>query len=432
MFQERLSAYLLIEPSERPKVIWACFYFFVLLASYFVLRPIRDEMGILNGASNMQWLFTGTFLSMLAIVPVFGILTRKYAIAKVLRVSYLFFIVNIAVFYILFRYKLYLDLLPIVFFIWLSVFNLFAVSLFWSFMVDMFTTEQSKRLFGIIAVGGSLGAILGPLLTQSLIGLLGVENLFLLAMILLCLVLWSLFRLQGMSGLSKDSVSPGDVKTTVPLLKSESILSAIKMVWSSPYLQKLVLFMVLYTSVSTFLYFEQAHIVEDAIPDSAARVIYFSRIDLVTNIFAISGQLFLTNRLIRKFGLAITLCTVPVLIGMGFLLLSKAPVLLVIGSLMILHRAGNFILLRPGREMLYTVCNRKEKYLAKNFLDTAVYRGGDALSGWAFAGLVSLGFGLSWIALIAVPLIGLWSYTGFRLGKRAEESSKTYIHQKTN
>ncbi|NAS12866.1 NTP/NDP exchange transporter [Poritiphilus flavus] len=432
MSRERLSTYLLIEPMERSKVFWACFYFFVLLAAYFVLRPIRDEMGILNGASNMQWLFTGTFLSMLAIVPVFGMLCRKYAIARVLRFSYVFFILNIIAFYILFSFKLYPDILPIVFFIWLSVFNLFAVSLFWSFMVDLFTTEQSKRLFGIIAVGGSLGAILGPLLTQSLIGIIGIENLFLLALLLLFLVLWSLVRLQRMHRLSRVEALSEDAKTSLPLLGSGSILSGIKMVWDSAYLQKLVLFMLLYTSVSTFLYFEQAHIVEATLADSTARVTYFSRVDLITNTLAISGQLLLTNRMIRKFGLAITLCAVPVLIGLGFLLLSKTPILLVIGALMVLHRTGNFILLRPGREMLYTVCNRGEKYLAKNFLDTAIYRGGDALSGWAFAGLVSLGFGLSWIALIAVPLVMLWSYTGFRLGRKAEESSKNYIHQKTN
>ncbi|MGB5821278.1 MAG: MFS transporter, partial [Saonia sp.] len=161
-FNKKLKKYSLIETSELGMVFWSFLYFFTLLASYFILRPLRDEMGIVNGASNMQWLFTGTFIAMLAIIPVFGYLTTKLKIGTVLTFSYVFFMLHIACFYYLFKMQWYMDILPVFFFIWLSVFNLFVVSLFWSFMVDIFSIDQSKRLFGIISVGGSLGALLGP------------------------------------------------------------------------------------------------------------------------------------------------------------------------------------------------------------------------------------------------------------------------------
>jgi len=176
--------------------------------------------------------------------------------------------------------------------------------------------------------------------------------------------------------------------------------------------------MILYTSVSTFLYFEQATIVEQTIHKSSERIAYFSKVDLVTNILAIIGQFFLTSKIIKQFGLSITLGLIPLLIVLGFIILSTKTILPVIAVLLIIHRAGNYTLLRPGREILYTVRSREEKYKAKNFIDTAIYRGGDALSGWVFAGLISMGLGLSIIALIAVPIGLIWGYTGFQLGKK--------------
>ncbi len=425
----KLTKLLLIEPSEKVKVFWASFYFFLLLASYFVLRPIRDEMGVANGAANMQWLFSGTFLAMLGIVPIFGILTNRFKVSFVLQFSYLFFISNILLFFVFVIQGWLQNFLPIIFFIWLSVFNLFAVSLFWSLMVDIFPTNASKRLFGIIAVGGSLGAIAGPAFTQGMLSAFGYESLFLLAALLLVFVYVALNKLLKIQHQKMTKVVLSEVRfrgnSTRPV--GQSVWDGIKLVTRSPFLKKLVLFMLLYTSVSTFLYFEQAHILEATYTDSLARLRYFSQIDLITNSLAVSGQLLLTNRIMRKVGIAISLCGIPILVGMGFIALSIENSLYIIAFLMILHRAGNFVILRPGREILYTNCNRAEKYRAKNFIDTAVYRGGDALTGWAFSGLASLGMGLSAIALIGVPLAIVWSYIGFQLGKKVDGVSNKFV-----
>ena len=421
----RIQNILLITPSEFKTVFWAFLYFFLLLFSYFVLRPVRDEMGILNGAANMQWLFTGTFVTMIIVVPIFGYLTSKFKIGSLLLLLYPFFSINIVVFYLCFKLEWAINVAPTIFFVWLSVFNLFAISLFWSFLVDIFTADQSKRLFGIIAAGGSLGAICGPLSAAIFASKLGVESLFPLAAALLLMVTFSLYKLLQIQKAFGPSSLPGTNGFVNSSLKGKSVLDGIQLVMKSGFLQKLVLFIVLYTSVSTFLYFEQAHIVEQNLIKAEDRIGYFSRVDLVTNILAIGGQLLLTNHFIRKYGLAFALCAIPVVIGLGFMVLSAYTALTVVAVLLVIHRAGNYILVKPGREMLYTIVGRHEKYKAKNFIDTAVYRGGDALTGWLFAGLFSIGLNLSTIAILAVPLIGLWIYTGYNLGSKTDSITKT-------
>jgi AAA family ATP:ADP antiporter len=413
-----------IKHSEILIVFWAFLYFFLLLASYFILRPLRDEMGIANGAANMQWLFSGTFITMLIMVPVFGYVTARFKIGTVLTSSYMFFIANILLFYYLFTRNTLVDILPIIFFIWLSVFNLFAISLFWSFMVDLFSSDQSKRLFGIISAGGSLGAISGPLVSTTLSASLGIANMFLVAASLLSLSLVSLLMLVKMQrkirALSQSE--SGSFKNSV--LNKKDLLNGIKLVMASKYLKGLCLFMILYTTISTFLYFEQANIIEDTFLNSSERVAYFSTVDLITNTLAILGQFFITSKFIKGFGLSTALGLIPLLIALGFIILSTNTVLVIVAVLLIVHRVGNYALMRPGREVLYTLCDREEKYRAKNFIDTAVYRGGDAISGWAFAGLVSLGLGLSVIAIIAIPIAILWGYMGYQLGKKHSRRQK--------
>ncbi len=286
-------------------------------------------------------------------------------------------------------------------------------------MVDIFTINQSKRLFGIISAGGSFGAICGPLIMTVLSNKLEIENLFLVAIGLLLISLFALQKLIYAQKVNKtrprNSKGLFNIKLTI-----NSLLDGIRLVAVSKHLKRIVLFMILYTSISTFLYFEQANIIERTISKSSERIMYFTRVDLITNILSITGQLFLTSKFIKQFGLSIALSLIPLLIAFGFLILSTKTILPVIAVLLIVHRSGNYTLMRPGREILYTVRSREEKYKAKNFIDTAVYRGGDALSGWIFASLISMGFGLSIIAVIAVPIILIWGYTGYQLGKKQE------------
>ncbi|MGW9686442.1 NTP/NDP exchange transporter [Flagellimonas sp. 2504JD1-5] len=390
------------------------------MCSYFILRPLRDEMGIVNGAVNMQWLFTGTFIAMLCIVPIFALLTAKISIKKVLLFSYSFFLATIFLFYVLFDLIGITKTIAISFFIWLSVFNLFVVSLFWSFMADVFSGPAAKRFFGIIAAGGSLGALTGPLIVNYLGQQASMGPLLLAAAFFLFMSLCCIFLILVLS--KKDN----DAKITASKgLNTKRLFAAIHNISKSRYLLSIVLFILLYTTISTVLYFEQAHIVERTLTERSQRLSYFSNIDFTVNTIAIIGQLLLTGNIIKKFGLARVLASIPFLMGLGLFLLGANSSLWVIAVLMVLHRAGNFMLLRPSREVLYTVTSLEEKYKAKNFIDTAVYRGGDALIGWLFAGLLAIGWGLGAIAFLAIPLSFLWSFIGHNLGKQQYKKEKT-------
>lgn len=405
---------LLVKPKERTTVVLSFFFFFSLLCAYFILRPLRDEMGIQNGAENMQWLFTGTFLVMLLIVPVFGYLNKRYSAFRLLLFCYAFFLLNILGFYTLFHFKIGIYWLPTTFFIWISVFNLFVVSLFWSFMADLFTSFSSKRVFGVIASGGSLGAISGPLLSNHLSYLIPFKEMLLVAALLLSL---GIGCMAGLFFLNKNSFQVrNNISEQKPINPKGNLFDAIRTTFKSNYLMGIVTFVLLYTSISTFLYFEQAHLLEIANLNSGNRISYFSKVDLATNTLAIVGQLLFTSRIIKKIGLSMTMALIPFLVAIGLLLMGFKLSLILIAAMLIVHRAGNFFLLRPSKEILFTVTPRECKYQSKNFIDTVIYRGGDAITGWFFTGLTSLGLGLSTIALIAVPIALLWSFNGFRLG----------------
>ncbi len=370
-------------------------------------------MGIQAGTQHMQWLFTGTFLVMLLMVPIFGWLTGRFPRWRMLPLVYGFFIINLLVFYVLLQNHISINFVAGAFFIWVSVFNLFVVSVFWSFMVDLFSSEQAKRLFGFIAAGGTIGAIAGPLLTTMLAPLLGPTNLLLVSALLLLCAIWCIHSLANWSrATSSDATASGDV--TVP----GGMLGGISLIARSKFLLGLCLYMLLYTTLSTFLYFEQARIVKDVIPISADRTQFFATMDLAVNSLTLAGQLFFTSRVVTRFGLAISLAIIPALTLIGFICLAFVPTLAVLASFQVIRRAGDFAVNRPAREMLFTQVSREAKYKAKNIIDTLVYRGGDAASGWLVAGIRALGAGASAVAWIAVPLSILWLITGYTLGGR--------------
>ena len=404
-----------LQAREFKPVFWSFAYFYCLLSSYYVIRPVRDEMGIIGGVDNLQWLFTATFLVMLAIVPLFGAASARYPRQRLLPGVYLFFIVNLLVFYLLFRLADGSSWTARVFFIWVSVFNLFVVSVFWSFMADLFSNAQGKRLFGLIAAGGSLGAITGPALTAGLATSLGNANLLLVSAGLLSTALFCILQLlryghaQAVPG-SETSLGGG-------------IWSGVKKTFGSRYLLGIALFIWLYTTLSTFLYFEQAHIVKTAFADSAERTRLFALIDLVVNGLTILLQILITGHVMRRLGVAAALASIPALLAFGFMALAITPLLPVLIVTQVVRRAGNYALTKPAREVLFTVVDRESKYKAKNFIDTVIYRGGDALSGWLFAGLKGMGFGLSGIAWIAVPLALLWMTIGVLLGKAQRDKT---------
>ncbi|MDH3526178.1 MAG: MFS transporter [Gammaproteobacteria bacterium] len=418
----RLRRLVDVQPGELAALSWAFVYFFSLLCSYYIIRPMRDEMGIAGGVENLQWLFTGTFLVMLAAVPLFGWVSSRFERRRLLPIVYWFFIANLLVFFVLFQSELTHAWIARAFFIWASVFNLFVVSVFWSFMADIFNNEQARRLFGVIAAGGTSGAICGPLLTAALAQSLGPTRLLpvsaaLLGVALVCIERLSAWRSrQGAAG-----TSPAAAEQAI----GGSVFGGIRLVLRSPYLLGICVLMLLFTTLATFLYFQQAQIVRDSFSDPAQRTAVFAGIDLAVNILTLVFQVLLTGRLVKWLGLGWTLALVPLLLGAGFLVLGLAPVLAVLVVVQVLRRAGNYAIMRPAREMLYVVLGREEKYKAKNFIDTVVYRSGDAVSAWAYAGLRAMGLSLSTIAFIAVPLAVVWAGVAFRLGRAQTRLAQT-------
>ena len=404
---------------EGPAVFWSFAYFFSLLSSYYMLRPIRDEMGISAGLENMHWLFTGTFIAMLLVVPVFGWLTSRYKRQQFLPYIYLFFIANILLFYVLFESEPAVAHIAPVFFIWLSVFNLFVVSVFWSFMTDLFANEQAKRVFGLIAAGGTLGAIAGPLFTATLVQQIGMGRMLLVSAGLLALAvicIGRLIRWQETAGPTGGLDKAGMQAIERPL--DGGILDGVRLVFRSPYLIGICALILLYATLSTFLYFQQAQIIKDAFADSETRTAVFAGIDLAVNALTLFLQIFVTGRLVKWLGLGMTLALIPLLLSTGFLALALLPILPVLVTVQVFRRAGNYAIMRPAREMLYVVLSREEKYKAKNLIDTVIYRGGDAASSWVYAAMRGLGLGLSTIAWIAVPLSLLWAWIALQLGHR--------------
>jgi AAA family ATP:ADP antiporter len=405
---------------ELPAVAWAFAYFFCLLSSYYVLRPVRDEMGIISGVENLQWLFTATFVAMLGAVPLFGAAAKRFHRHTLVPVVYLFFVANLLVFFALLRGGFDSAYVARAFFVWLSVFNLFVVSVFWSFMTDLFSSAQARRLFGFIAAGGSAGAVVGPAITAALAVPLGPANLLLVSAALLLAALFCVSQLLRWSRRQEPQHADSEQGQYADQPLGGGILNGIRLVARSRYLLGICLYIWLYTSLSTFLYFEQAHIIRASFEDSAVRTTAFAYIDLAVNVLTIAAQIFVTARLVIRFGLPVTLAVIPALLATGFAALAAAPVLLVLLGVQILRRAGNYAIAKPAREILFTVVTREEKYKAKNFIDTVVYRGGDALSGWLFAGLTSVGWGLGAIALLGIPLAAIWLLNGLWLGRQQE------------
>lgn len=412
-----LGRLVAVEPGEVPALLWSFAYFFSLLCGYYLLRPLRDAMGIEGGVEQLHWLFTATFAAMLAAVPLFGWLTSRFPRRRFLPAVYAFFLADLLAFHLLLRGEGRHVQTARAFFVWTSVYNLFVVSVSWSFLADLFTAAQAKRLFGFVAAGATLGALAGPALAAALARPLGEANLLLLSAGLLLVAILCVRRLLAWRDAQPEVAAGQRAAEARPL--GGGILAAVPQVLRSPYLLGVAVFMLLYTTTSTVLYFQQAQIVRDAFsgPERAA---VFGAVDLAVNALSVALQVLVTGRLLRAVGVASALALVPALLVLGLLALAAAPGLAVLLPVQVARRAGEYAITRPARELLFVVLGREEKYKAKSFLDTVVYRGGDAASAWAYAGLRALGASLGAIALLAVPIAGLWAWLAYGLGRRQE------------
>jgi AAA family ATP:ADP antiporter len=399
-----------VRPGEGRAVCWSFAYFFCLLAGYYVLRPLRDEMGIAGGVRNLQWLFTATFLAMLAAVPVYGAVVARLPRRRFIPVVYRFFVFNLAVFWAFLFFGIEKTTVARTFFVWISVFNLFAVSVFWSFMADLYSTEQGKRLFGFIAAGGTAGALLGPTLTVALVEVLGTANLLLVAMLFLELAVFCARKLEFTDRKAEPATFGG------------GWLAGIVMLLRSPYLAGIALWVALLSVAGTFLYFQQANIVAAASDDPAVRTRMFAGIDLAVGLLTVAVQFLATGRLIARFGVGAAAALLPLVFAFGFAVLAWMPALAVVIAFQALQRTANFAISNPAREILFTALPREQKYKAKNVIDVVVFRGGDALGGWLFAGLRALGLGLPAISLLAIPAMAAWFALALALGRASSKA----------
>ncbi|MDP2644843.1 MAG: Npt1/Npt2 family nucleotide transporter [Desulfobacterales bacterium] len=408
-----------VKPDELRALVWSCIYFFCILSAYYVIRPIRDEMGVAGGVKNLPWLFTGTLLGMVALNPPFAALVTKLPRLRFVSITYRFFMANLLIFFLLLQATTGSQHIWAgrIFYMWTAIFNLFVVSVFWGFMADMFTSSQGGRLFGLIGAGGTLGAILGSSITAISAQRLGTASLLLVSIFLLELAVRSVHQLSKSQGRSQD-YSRRATSAESPI--GGKILSGLTKVWQSPYLLGICAYMLLYTILSTFLYFEQATIVGQAYVNRAARTALFAKIDLWVNILTLFTQIFLTGRIVKVLGVALTLTVVPTITLIGFTSLGAMPALIVVVIFQVFRRAGSYAVVRPVRELLFTVVPREDKYKSKNFIDTFVYRLGDQIGAWTSGLLVLMGLSVAGIALAALPLSVLWMATGFWLGRKQE------------
>ncbi len=411
-----LSRWSKATPEEVPALLWAFAYFFCLLCGYYLLRPVRDEMAIQGGVQHLPWMMTATFLTLLATTPLFGWLSARVPRITLLRTVYLFFATHLVLFYALMASHTEPAWVARVFFVWLSVFNLFVVTVFWSFMADVFTPEQGARLFGAIAAGGSTGALVGPGLAAALTYLAPVAVLMLAAAGLLLACLICIHRLDRWG---RAHSLPHTTDTRVPI--GGSILAGIRLTFASPYLLRICGYLLLLTMTATFLYLEQARLVGQTLTDPVARTRLFAGIDLVVNAVTLIVQLVVANRIMARWGLGAALIMLPLISLIGFAALGLSHTLEVLLSFVVARRIAEYAIAKPAREVLFTVVSREEKYKAKNFIDTAVSRGGDATSGWLVSGVKSLGATTAHIAWVLVPIALLWSWLGWTLARRKEQ-----------
>jgi len=406
-----------VKPNEV-RALWLGFIlFFVVLAGYYVIRPIRDNIGATQ-FENLWWMFTVVLVAMIVANALFSMIVARMSRRKFIPIAYRFFILNLVIFFVLMQFmppgkQPWVDGCL---FVWVSVFNLFATAVFWGFMTDIFTNEQGKRLFGFIAVGGSLGGMLGPLITASLVHRVSTGVLLLICAGMLEIAAQSI-RFFPAEFRRSDSKSAGDAAAAEKPIGGK-FWDGVTHICKSPYLFGLFLFILLYTLTSTWTYFQQSELTKVGIVDKAARTAFFAKLDLSVNTLTLLLQIFLTGRLMKFLGVTVTLLFMPVLSLFGFAAMGLVPVLTVLAIFQVARRASTFAFMRPAREVLFTVLRREDKYKAKSFIDTFGYRCGDQFGAWSYGGMQALGLSLSTISYVAVPVVACWCGLGVWLGRK--------------
>ena len=390
-------------------------FVFTLMTAYFILRPVRDALASDWTDVEVSLLWSMTFFFSLAAVALYGAVVSTVRFRLLVPAVYVFFAASFFGFYGGSSYISDPVLVDKAFYVWLSVFSLFHVSVFWSFMSDIWNSEQAPRLFGFIATGSSVGAIAGPLLAAALVDRIGADALMLISATLLLIpipIIAALARLK--------TTALGNADVHADLGAEQAIgrnpFAGFGIFLTSPYLLAIGLFIVLYVAIGSFVYFELKNLLAEF--SRVERTEIWAYIDLAVNSLAIFTAMFLTSRIATRFGMPTTLALVPALIVLGMIIIALSPVVAVVAGLQVARRAGNYAITRPGREMLFTAVDRESRFKAKPVIDIVLYRGGDMVTAWAFTLLTAgLGLSLGAVAAVGAVIAAIWAIVGVYLGR---------------
>lgn len=413
--QRLLNGAFNIRANEIRTTLLSFLLILFLMTAYYLLRPVRDAMASDWSDAEVSWLWTLTFMFSAIAVSLYGIAVTTIKFGRLIPTVYGFFALSFTLFYVGTQYLGDRVLLDKAFYVWLSVFSLFHVSVFWSFMSDLYSQPQAIRLFAFIGAGASAGGIIGPAIASFLVKDIGTDQLLLIASGLLLATLPGIGWLQSLKsmGLTGEKSSAKDTAAAIggnPFAGFSALLS-------SRFLLGICVFILLYTSISSFVYFELKNLLADYTRNERSQI--WSNMDLVVNSLTLLVALFATGRIARRWGLSITLASVPVLIAAGLLFLAAAPMVAVVVALQIVRRTGNYAITRPAREMLFTAVDRETRFKAKPVIDIVIYRGGDMLNAWAFTALTQgLGLGLAAVAGVGAGIAALWAIVGIYLGRQ--------------
>lgn len=429
-----------VRRAEVLPVALAVTFFFCVLTALMMLRPAREALGMRSGLDAVRWLFVGTALVTLLVNPVFGMLVSRFRRMVFISATYLFFAFSLVVFYLLIA--LSPDVIGMVtgqvFYVWFSVFNLFSSMVFWALMSDRFSLEQGKRFFALIAVGGTLGAIFGPWLSSVLAAPIGTPALLLISSGFLMLALCAAGALvhiqpaqavQGLEqGLGQDGRPAGQPEPDKGVIGGGA-WDGIKAVCRSRYLMGIAAYVVILAIMATFLYFTRLQMVAALGHEVDARTTLFAQIDLITQIATLVIQVLVSGHLMKRLGVHITLALLPITALLGFVGLALVGSLAALVIFESAFRAVQRAIMRPARETLFTVVSPEEKYKAKAFIDTFIYRVGDVAGAQLEGALGRLGMGLAAVASVAVPLAIVWAALALWLGRTQQRIAVSDLSQ---
>jgi AAA family ATP:ADP antiporter len=409
-----------VEPNELQAIILSFIWVFLVMCAWYILRPVRDALSSDWTNEQLSWLWTSTFVFSAIAVSIYGAIISRVRFSRIVPGVYIFFALSFVGFYVAGATLSGNDIVNRIYYVWASVFGLFHLSVFWTFMTGLYNKEQAKRLFGVIAVGSSTGAIAGPAFVSAFADNIGNLNMLLVSAALLLAPMPIMARLDKLR-----TTALGNKDSTADLLRGDRLsanpFSGFKLLVSDRYLLWISLFILLYVTMATFLYFEIRNPLGDL--DQVRRAKVWANIDLAVNLLAAFTAFFATGRLATRLGMPKTLGFVPLVMVVAWLVVAVSPAAITVFAVQVVRRAGNYAITRPGREMLFTLVDNETRYKSKPVIDTVVYRGGDVVTAWFYTGIVSaFSLGLVGVSVVGAAIAAIWVAVGVHLGRTFERT----------